>query len=291
MDTIETLGAATRYLRFPLESDHRAPLRNGSSCPHCYGKKTQKWGRFSGRQRFRCRACGRTFSTFTNTALHHLKRVELWRRFLWCHDGRLTVRASAAVLGVDKNTALRWRHRLLDQWREERRPRLKGRLVVGHFSVPTSAKGSRSLTRPARRRGEDWWLPGLQTDPVTVLVAYESPTALLMECSGPGRLRSIDYDRKLLPRTRDVTEVVGCTGPCGELAAFSSRIGAAYTQQRRSFFPYEVFVIRRELRAWLRPFRGVATRNLDNYLEWFRRRGGPHGPPEPFPTTPAYRAL
>lgn len=275
-----SLSTTSRYLRFPLAVDHRTPLQDGSSCPHCRAVRVQKWGRFAGRQRYRCGDCGRTFSTFTGTALHYLKRSERWTHFLWCVDGRLTVRAAAVHLGVNKDTALRWRHRLLEQWRRESRPRLKGRIVIGDFCMPHSAKGARfpPPQRPPRRRGEPWTFASAQTGPVTVLVAWERPRAMIIESVGARRLVSGDYDERLAPRLRDVEEIVGCRGPACGLAAFSHRVGARYRAEIRSFFPREVFLVRRQLRAWLRPFRGVATRRLDNYLEWFRRRGPPHVP-------------
>lgn len=281
MATHRQLTATTRYLRFPFAPDHRTRLQDGSECPHCHGKHVQKWGSFSSRQRYRCRGCGRTFSTFTGTALCYLKRPDRWRRFLWCVDGRLTVRTSAAVLGVHKDTALRWRHRLLDQWRKEPKPRLKGRIVVGDFSIPHSAKGSRSLARPARVRGEPWGFPSTQTGPVTVLVAWASPTAMVIKKVGVRRLRAGDYDEQITPRVRDATEIVGFRGPMCALAGFAGRIGASYSWERRSFSPTQVFLVRRELRAWLKPFKGVSTRRLDNYLEWFRRRGGSREPTVP----------
>lgn len=289
MATDTALAATTRYLRFPLAEDHRAPVQDGSRCPHCRAKRVQKWGTFSSRQRYRCCGCGRTFSTFTATPLYYLKRPDRWPRFLWCVDGRLTVRSSAAVLGVTKDTALRWRHRLLDHWRQEPKPRLKGRLIVGDFCIPHSDKGGRLLDRPARHRGEPWGLPSTQTGPVTVLVAWESPRAMILESVGIRRLRPDDYDERIAPRVRTVTEITGFRGPSCALAAFAHRLGAAYSQERRSFFPRQVFLVRHEVRAWLRPFRGVSTRRLDNYLEWFRRRGRP-STAQQFPQTEPYGA-
>lgn len=301
MNTEPTISRTVRYVRFPLSADHTLRLQDGSSCPHCTGSHVQKWGRFSGRQRYRCGDCDRTFSTFTGTALHHLKHVDRWREYLWCVDGRLTVRRSAAVLGVDKNTALRWRHRLLEQWRQQPHPRLKGRLVIGEFCIPHSAKGSRALDRPARHHGEDWTFRFLQTDPVTVLVAWERPSAMIIETlQRPGAAGSSNpsappfeggvgreaYGRFLAGRVRDVEQIVGFRGPFCPLAALARTMGVTYCRDRRSFFPTEVMCIRRELRTWLGPFRGVSTRRLDNYLEWFRRRGpsgtsGRNGPPAP----------
>lgn len=298
MATEPTVARTVRYLRFPLSPDHRARLQDGSSCPYCDGKHVHKWGRCSSGQRYRCCDCGRTFSTFTGTPLYYLKHPDRWRLFLWCVDGRLTVRRSAALLDVDKNTALRWRHRLLDQWRKEPRAKLKGRIVIGDFCIPHSAKGSRSLSRPARRHGEDWTFRFLQTDPVTVLVAWERPSAMVIETlrrpglsnqdRGGARepLRGVtreDYERFLSRRTRKVAQIVGFRGPICTLASYARDVGATYCQEPRSFYPTEVMWVRRDLRAWLRPFRGVSTRRLDNYLEWFRRRGTPAS--QQFPQT------
>lgn len=281
----DDLAGTIRYLRFPLEEDHRLGVQDGSACPHCSGMQVQKWGRFSGRQRFRCCQCRRTFSTFTATALHYLKRPERWTAFLWCVDGRLTIRRSAAVVGINKDTALRWRHRLLEQWRAEPRPRLKGRLAIGHFCLPGSEKGKAILHRPARRRGEAWSLPFLQTDPVTVLAAWEGPTALILRTVDPVRLANRHYQQLVAPRVRSVTEIVGAAGPAGPLSRFAKGLDVPYRMEKKGLWPSEVYQVRKTLRRWLRPFRGVASRRLDNYLEWFRRRGLP-----PSPTDPADRA-
>lgn len=282
------LTSTIRYLRFTLAADHRAPLQDGSACPHCASERVQKWGRFAGRQRYRCRGCRRTFSTFTGTALHYLKRPRHWRPFLQCVDRRLTVRRSAALLDVNKDTALRWRHRLLEQWRKEPRPHLEGRIKVGDFCMPHSAKGDRSgrLTRPPRRRGEPWTLPTFQTGPVTVLVAWDPSAAMIIESLGAHRIRQEDYDVHVRPRLGRVTEIVGVSGPLCALARFAFRLEAPYSAEKRSRFPTELAFVRRRLRRWLRPFHGVATRRLGNYLEWFRRRDAPGRP-----TVPTDRAL
>ena len=76
MSSQAPLASIIAYLRFPLRAEHRGGLCAGVQCPHCQRSRIQKWGGFAGRQRFRCRDCRRTFSTFTNTPLRWLKHPE-----------------------------------------------------------------------------------------------------------------------------------------------------------------------------------------------------------------------
>ena len=278
MSTHPRLAPTVAYLRFPLRADHRAAVCDGSRCPHCPGTRIQTWGRFAGRQRFRCRDCRRTFSTFTGTPLRYLKYPERWRSFLWCMEGRLTVRRSGAMVGIDKNTALRWRHRVLDHWRLEPHRRLRGSVAVGEFWMALNEKGSRRLWRRPRRHG---LTPGRRTaglERVVLIAAIETEGdggadhwIGLTEVRTPGYA---DYATLLGPRMRPGVEITGAQGPFCWLARFAASAKTTYRAERRATTAI-VTPLRLELRRWLRPFRGVSTRRLDNYLEWFRRARAP----------------
>ncbi len=82
-------------------------------CPACQGAQYYRWGHQAGLQRFRCRACGRTFTEISATPLAHLRAKEHWLKICEALMNGMTVRASAKVCGVDKNTSFRWRHRFL----------------------------------------------------------------------------------------------------------------------------------------------------------------------------------
>ena len=296
---IPGLSATIAYLRFPLRAEHRGGLCDGSACPHCDGTCIQKWGHFAGRQRFRCRDCRRTFSCFTGTPLRYLKRVERWRTFLWCLEGRLTVRQCGVVVGIDKNTALRWRHRALDQWRCEPQRRMRGRVAIGEFSIPLNEKGTRRLGRRPRRHGH---APGRATvDLVRIglIAAIETDAkgapALMIRSTDvwpPGRS---DYERILGARFSHVDEIAGSQGRLCPVAGFAGSVGIAYRTERGGDRAKCVWCLRSDLRRWLRPLRGVATSRLDNYLEWFRRdpwvpRGRDVWRAAAFPTVAADRA-
>lgn len=96
------------------------------TCPHCQSARVWKWGRFGGRQRYRCRSCGRTFTALTATPLARLKYRDKWAELGWCLWEGLSVRQSARLLGVHPSTAFRWRHRFLSALRANEKPRLTG---------------------------------------------------------------------------------------------------------------------------------------------------------------------
>ena len=279
MSTQASLSSTIAYLRFPLRGEHCGGLCDGSRCPHCPGTRIQKWGRFGGRQRFRCRDCRRTFSTFTGTPLRYLKRPQSWGAFLWCMDGRLTVRRSGAIAGIDKNTALRWRHRVLDHWRLMPHRRLRGAIAVGEFWMPVNEKGSRRLTRRARRHGHAPGRAMAGLARIGLLAAIETDCGGTDQWIGISDVRVLgqaDYASLLGPRIGHAVEIVGDRGPLCPLASFVRGRNVAYRWER-SQGNASVSRLRLELRRWLSPLRGVATHRLDNYLEWFRR-GGPMFP-------------
>jgi transposase-like protein len=83
-------------------------------CPRCRAERTHRWGRFGNRQRWKCTRCGRTFSDLTGTFLQGTHRLAAWIAFADHLKCGPTVRAAAEHVGVNKDTALRWRHRLID---------------------------------------------------------------------------------------------------------------------------------------------------------------------------------
>lgn len=94
----------------------------------------------------------------------------------------------------------------------------------------------------------------------------------LLEVLGRRRVRVVDYEERLRPHLQAPVVMVGLRGRMCPLAGFARRMGAQYLQDPgpRGYLPRELYDLRSGIMDWLRPFRGVATRYLANYLQWFR---------------------
>ena len=100
-----------------LIADSRSTQR---CCPHCACRQLNRHGQANNRQRFRCRRCLRTFNDLTGTPLARLRLRDKWLDYIVMLREARSVRAAAAQVGVHSNTALRWRHRFLDETDKER---------------------------------------------------------------------------------------------------------------------------------------------------------------------------
>jgi hypothetical protein len=207
-----------------------------------------------------------------------LKKPALWDLFCDFMRISLPVRSTAAVLGVHKDTAFRWRHRFLHAVRAgktslEGAPRsavepLDGRIYVAETWFMFSEKGKRDLGRPARRHAwvTDW------------LSAPRAWVVLLGDDSGRHVGRLTGLRRPMVDELEPVlAEVVSRRnavltspdGPYAQLPRSARRLGLRH-QRVGLHEGARVGAYRRRLKRWLRPFHGVATRYLPNYLAWHR---------------------
>lgn len=86
----------------------------GSVCPRCGGFKLRKNGTKSGRQRFRCTACGKTWGPSLGHPSYRSKRSQsTWQEFMRGVETRTPLRELAKNCCISMHTACRWRQKYL----------------------------------------------------------------------------------------------------------------------------------------------------------------------------------
>jgi transposase-like protein len=240
------------------------------SCVHCGAPGCGKWGSFTGRQRYRCRACKRTFSDLTGTRLAHTKRLVRWPLALRLMEEAATLRRTARCSGIHVSTALRWRHLVLRHRVDHPRP---------SFDSTVAYQVQSLLSR--RKFQDSEWSRGETIAPV-------QPRFLIVVGRQSSRKRPELRYRWMgaegpQPGARRLEELLGpwisnrclllVRGRHSSGAKMARKLGVAWRREGDRAFRVGLDARLARwggavFRRWMRRFRGVSYRFLPNYLEW-----------------------
>jgi transposase-like protein len=252
-------------------------------CPHCHGRRVIRWGCFSGRQRYRCDTCERTFSDLTGTALAYSKRLSSWRDYLLRFRTAEPLRRTAAALEIHVSTAFRWRHRVLASSRQvEAQMQLRGNIEMCDVLFALSRKGMAMPPGVGRKRGarftSAWFtVPHihllLARDRLGVADAFQLQAAVVSATELAWYFsRRVERDSMILLGGRSWGPFAAAARSCAsQFLAVSSH---GQSEQNRFRHIRNVFALRQRLMNWLLRFRGVATHYLANYCAWHRMVDG-----------------
>ena len=243
-------------------------------CAHCGAAGSHRHGRHRGLQRYRCRVCRKTFTGLTGTPLARLRHRAKWLPHLDNMLDSTSVRAAAKAVGVHRNTSFRWRHRFLHLGKLDRPDSLSGIAEADELFLLESQKGSRQLTRPARKRGGVAKKRGISKEHDCVLVARDREGRTFDFVPGRGAVTSSQLHAHLLPVLD--TDILLVTDSHGAYRAFAREAGLSHEavnlrqgeRVRGAIHVQNVNGYHRRLRQWLARFNGVASCYLLNYLGW-----------------------
>jgi transposase-like protein len=272
----ELIGAAQAVLHTDLAvatiESARAP---SLACPRCQGRALHRHGHANSLQRFRCRACGRTFNSLSGTPLARLRCKGKWIAFAATMlDPAATVRHAADQSGVHRSTSFRWRHRFLTWARLDRRLPLAGIVEADEMYVLESQKGSRQLDRPPRRRGGVASKRGISGDLMCLFVARDRSGRTVDAIAGRGPVTAAWLVTHLAPVLAPDALLV--TDSHAAYRAFAARSGVAHQSINvragehvsGAVHVQHVNAYHSRMRIWLGHFCGVASRYLANYCGW-----------------------
>ncbi len=149
------------------------------SCIYC-GGIAKKDGMQHGKQRYRCKACGKTFVESSNSVMrgsHYDK--ETWISLIEDTFNGLSLDHSAAKLGMTHQTAFNMRHKILLAMEEIER---ENPIILGNVQefdetyVLESEKGKKfgpDAKRPPRKRGKKATKRGLSKEQVCIITGVE----------------------------------------------------------------------------------------------------------------------
>jgi transposase-like protein len=258
-----------------LEDLRESKFSAGRICPHCSSPKVIMHGNFKGRQRYRCKACKKTFSDFTNSPIARSRYPEKWVLFAECMLKNMCLKETAKELGITKTTAFYWRHKILKALQKIDLEPFEGITEADETFFLFSEKGQKHITgRKPRKRGGLASLRGLSHEQVCVMVAYgrdKDRVLSMVACTGQISQKSID--RVIGPFVGP--SMVLCTDANRGYRPYCKKKQIQLVQLKKDQRKHGIYHIQNVnsyhsgLKKWMRMFNGVASKYLDGYLAWF----------------------
>jgi hypothetical protein len=230
----------------------------------------------SGLQRYRCRECKRTFNALTGTPLANLRKKALWLDYMQCMLDSCVLREISARMDISTRTTFRWRHRFSDWFGQDQPALLSGIIEAEETFFRESQKGSRTLNRPAHRRGGDGARRGISSDQIAVLTVQDRASHAFEKQIGSGPIRLEQLQQNL--NSLIAPDAVLVSDGAQAYNAFCHQIHLDHIVVKNkpgqrlsgSMHLQHVNALHSRLKGWINGhFRGVATKYLDHYL-WMK---------------------
>ncbi len=245
-------------------------------CGHCRSTRFGTWGHASHLRRYKCKDCKRTFNALTGTPLAQLHRRDAWLDYARCLVDRVSLRKAAELSGVCLQTSFRWRHRFLRASKGKRPTAVSGIVEADETFILKSQKGSRHVRgRKSRRRGGKAAKPGLSTDEHDAVLIVRDRAAVTTDHILPD-LEGTTFAERLKPIVAKDSVLITDGRPAYGAFAHANTILHIPIIASHGEHMYEGFHIQNvnaytsRLKAWMAPFKGVASKYLASYLGWRR---------------------
>jgi transposase-like protein len=253
---------------------------SGVVCPHCKGTNIIGHGLYNGSRRYNCKSCYRTFSLLTGTAVHKLHKKDLLKEYLFYMLQGYSLRRITEEMDICLKTSFDWRHKILLSLKPELTKKLSGVVEADETFFLYSEKGSKSIkNRKPRKRGGVASKQGINSDHVAVLTVFERKTGESLNtvvCKGRITKKAIQMG---LGQWIDKGHSILCSDSHLSFQAFAKENNIEIKPvfiRRREYVLEKIYHIQNvnrihgQLKEWMLKFKGVSTKYLQNYLNYFR---------------------
>lgn len=243
-------------------------------CVHCQSEKTWRRAKINGIQRYSCKSCGKYWMATHGTSLAGLQKKSLWQKYIKSFLKGLSIRNASAEVGVCIQTSFRWRHRLLSAISCYLPQSVGGVIESADFQIPFSRKGQKIDKTSEADTNET----SAETDPQSVSILLSVCRGTQESISSIIKTTTLNKDQiqkalsgKILHGSVHITEF---STPFVEFNN-SEVVENLYVKTKHKPGKRERIHLKTVLKnqeaflKFLSPFKGVATKYLQNYLNWY----------------------
>jgi len=260
--------------------------QSGLTCPHCDSESIYGHGKYRGGKRYKCNACGKTFNGLTGTSVSGIHKKEEWEQYLSCMSEGLSLRAAAKQVGISLKTSFTWRHKILGAFQDIGCSKLEGIIEGDETFFLYSEKGNKNIKgRDPRKRGGKASKRGINDEHVAVIVASDRDKHTIVEVAGRSRI-SAEKINNAIGKWIPENTIALCSDSHRSYAKFANdndirhiaiNVSKGQYVRDKVYHVQNVNNIHHLLKDWIKPFNGVASKYLQNYMNWFRIQRSENG--------------
>ena len=248
--------------------------KQAKNCPHCNSSSIHKYGTHNGEQRFKCSDCRKTFKETTGTALSKIRKKALFLKFqdAMVNEDYAPIATMSARFGISVPTAFNWRHKVLLSL-PEISDKFEGEAEIDELWIRYSQKGREGLDFPKKRGGTSH--KGDSDYQVKILTAANAAQTE-MKVTNIGRLSKSDIQRtmgdKLSKKTiliSDKHKSIGAYAKANKITHYSFKATEHTTSEGKGVQLLNSIAERVDT-VLNRRFKGVSTKYLQLYVNWFK---------------------
>ena len=178
--------------------------------------------------------------------------------------------------GISIQTSFDWRHKVLSSLQSISPEKFEGISESDDVFFNYSEKGSRSLCRKPRKRGNDGIKQGISEDKVAVILTCDRLKNKDLKVARRGSIRRMDIGKALAGKLDKDSTL--CTDSHRSYTAFAKAEGIQHQKihaRKKQYVKDKIYNVQnanqtaRSLKDWMAGFNGVATKYLQNYLSWY----------------------
>ncbi len=255
-------------------------------CPHCGSSHIIRWG-FNGKtQRFRCKECGKYFSSTTNTMFFASNTdYETWSSFIDCEIKGLTLREEAYTIHKSETTCFHMRHKLYKAAEKVQRSlKLKGNVEMDCTFLPINMKGTKPVNMPRRskkrgkhKRAIHKYITENKEPSLCIITAADDMDVILFKVSHCGGEHTEGYvkydsciDRKALiiaDSSVQIKKYIKQTNRRSDLIPPDRKDKLIFTTANGNSLA-KVNELHSELKKEWRNRHGISVRHIQGYIDW-----------------------
>lgn len=187
------VNRSTNSLSAYMDDIREARFASKPHCPHCESENIKGHGKYRGRQRYKCKDCGKTFNDTTASPLAGTHYPDKWAEYIQCMIEGKTLQQTADQLDIHISTAFYWRHKVLIALNAMESDFLQGLVESDEKFFLESNKGKNQVAktgkRKARKRGGVASKRGLSSEQVCIVVAMDREGHIVNKTAGRGLLQ------------------------------------------------------------------------------------------------------